>query len=181
MNKLKMNTASFLFSVVAIIGLSAFSIQQSMEWKIAEGYSIKFTSSDPTGVFTKMSGDISFDPANLDVAKFDVKVDVSSINTGNGTQNKHAKSAKWFDAETYPTINFTSSKFNKTATGYSVDGMIEIHGVKKEFTMPFTFKNNVFSSSYMINRMDFGVGSMKGMSKKVPAELQVDISVPVTK
>lgn len=181
MNKLKMNTASFLFSVVAIIGLSAFSIQQSMDWKIADGYSINFTSTDPTGVFNKMSGDITFDPANLDAAKFDVKVDVSSINTGNGTQNKHAKSAKWFDAETYPHISFTSSKFNKTASGYNVEGTLEIHGVKKPFTMPFTFKDNVFASSYMVNRMDFGVGSMKGMSKKVPAELKVDISVPVTK
>lgn len=181
MNKLKMNTKSFLFSVVAIIGLSAFSIQQSMSWKIAEGYSIKFTSKDPTGVFTKMSGDIKFDEANLESSSFDVKVDVSSINTGNGTQNKHAKSAKWFDAETYPYITFKSSKFNKTATGYSVDGTIEIHGVKKEFTMPFTFKDNVFTSSYVINRLDFGVGSTKGMSGKVPAELKVDISVPVTK
>lgn len=176
-----MTKVKFIGMVAAIIFLSAFTISNSISWKIEDGYSIKFTSKDPTGVFTKMSGDISFDPANLEASRFDVKVDVSSINTGNGMQNKHAKSDKWFDAEQYPTIDFTSKHFAKTAKGYEVIGTLEIHGVAKEFKMPFMFKNDVFTSSFTINRLEYNIGGVKGMSKKVPAELTVDISVPVTK
>lgn len=180
LNFIKMNKLGFLVSVTAIMLLSSFTIYESVNWEIEEGYSIKFISEDPTGVFTKMSGDISFDADQLETSKFAVKVDVSSINTGNGMQNKHAKSDKWFDANQYPTINFTSQSFAKTDDGYEVLGTLEIHGVAKEFTMPFTFEDNVFTSSFTINRLEYNIGSTKGMSAKVPAELAVELSVPVS-
>lgn len=176
-----MKKVNILTAFVAVIVLSAFTIKASIDWKISDDFSIKFTSKDPTGVFTKMDGDISFDPDDLQSSKFAVKVDVSSINTGRGMQNRHAVSDKWFDADKYPTIDFTSNSFAKTASGYEVTGTLEIHGVAKEFTMPFTFENDVFSSSFTINRLEYNIGDMKGMSKKVPEELTVDISVPVTK
>ncbi|SHK50131.1 Polyisoprenoid-binding protein YceI [Reichenbachiella agariperforans] len=176
-----MKKVNILTALVAVIALSAFTIKASIDWKISDDFSIKFTSEDPTGVFTKMDGDVSFDPDDLQSSRFDVKVDVSSINTGRGMQNKHAVSDKWFDADNYPTIDFTSKSFAKTATGYEVTGTLQIHGVAKEFTMPFTFENEVFSSSFTINRLDFKVGTSKGMSAKVPEELSIDITVPVTR
>lgn len=167
--------------ILAIISLSAFTFNNSVSWRIADDYSIKFSSKNPSGVFTKLTGDIEFDEDNLSASKFDVKIDVASINTGNGMKNRHAKGAKWFDAEQYPTINFTSEKFAKSSTGYEVTGMLEMHGIKKEFTMPFTFKDNVFESSFTVNRTDFNIGATKGMAKKVPLEITLDIAVPVTK
>ena len=176
-----MGKLSFVGLIAAVMSLSAFTFVNSTSWKIADGYSIKFDSKDPTGVFTKMSGEIEFDEDNLSASRFDVKVDVNSINTGNGMQNKHAKSAKWFDAEQFPTINYTSKEFSKTAAGYEVLGVLELHGVKKDFTMPFTFSDNTFKSSFKVNRTDFNLGKTKGMSGKVPLELDVEVSVPVTK
>ncbi|MFK8054817.1 MAG: YceI family protein [Saprospiraceae bacterium] len=175
-----MKISSLLGMVSAIILFSAFTISSSTTWKIADGYSVAFTSKDPSGVFTKMDGDITFDEDNLDASMFDVAIEVASINTGNGMKNKHAKSAKWFDAEKYPTIRFTSSAFAKTDSGYEVTGTLDMHGIQKEFTMPFTFENNTFVSSFMVSRVDFEIGSMKGMSGKVPAEIKLDLSVPVT-
>lgn len=176
-----MKNLSFLGLVGAIILFSAFTVSNSMSWTIAEGYSIKFTSKDPSGVFKDLKGDIQFDEDNLEASKFDVQIDVASINTGNGMKNRHAKGKKWFNAKEFPTINFTSEKFAKTDAGYEVTGILEMHGVKKELTMPFTFENNVFESSFTVNRIDFGIGSTKGMSKKVPLDIKLDVSVPVTK
>ncbi|MFK8006403.1 MAG: YceI family protein [Saprospiraceae bacterium] len=176
-----MKKINFLGMIAAIVFLSAFTVSNSMNWQIADGYSIKFSSKDPSGVFNKLTGDIQFDEANLDASIFDVQIDVASINTGNGMQNRHAKGKKWFNAKKYPTINFTSKKFSKSPTGYEVMGILEMHGVKKEFTMPFTFINNVFETSFTVNRLDFNIGSTKGMSKKVPLDIQLDISVPVSK
>lgn len=176
-----MTNLRFIGMIAAIIFLSGFTFSNSISWNISDDYSIKFSSEDPTGVFTSLTGDIMFDEDNLSASVFDVQVDVNSINTGNGMQNRHAKGDKWFDAEQYPVITFTSENFSQTDAGYEVTGMLEIHGVSKELTMPFTFVDNTFQSSFTINRIDFNVGSTEGMAQKVPQELLLEISVPVTR
>ena len=134
----------------SILILSGFTISSSLNWTISEGYEIKFSSStgDPEGIFKTINGDIQFNENDLASSKFDIRVNVNSINTGNGMQNKHAISAKWFDADKYPNIEFKSSNFSKTETGYSVTGTMKMHGVNKEMTLPFTFSNNVFKSTF---------------------------------
>lgn len=170
------------WSVMVLFGAlvlgSAFTLNQSMQWNIAEGYTIKFTSKDPSGVFTKMSGQIVFDEKDLAASSFDVLVDVNSINTGNGMKNKHAKSDKWFDARKFPNIHFKSQKFSKTSAGYTVSGTMEVHGVTKDFDIPFTFNNNTFKATFPVNRTDFQIGKPGG---RVPDVLNVELSVPVTK
>jgi len=170
-------------SAALIMLVSAFTFIQSQNWKIDDGYSIKFTSDDPSGVFTGLKGTIAFDEANLTASKFDVTVDVSTINTGNGMKNTHAKSEKWFDAAKYPNISFTSSGISKTASGYEAKGSMEIHGVKKDFTIPFTFSKTatgaIFMASFDINRLDFNINTAE------PAHgasvVKVDLSIPVSK
>lgn len=173
-----MKKTAFTALVAAVFLLSAFTIRKSLAWEVKEGYSVKFTSKDPSGVFTKMNADILFDENDLAGAHFDVKIDVNSINTGNGMQNKHAKSDKWFDAAKYPEIRFMSKKFTKTTAGYTVSGTMEVHGVKKDYEIPFTFKNNTFQASFPVNRTDFNIGKPGG---KVPDVLTVEVAVPVTK
>ena len=161
--------------------LSAFTINQSVEWQVADGYAIKFKGDDAEGIFKAMAGSISFNENDLASSNFNISVEVSSINTGNGMKNKHAKSDKWFDIKTYPKIYFVSKSFTKTTSGYNVIGTLEMHGTKKEITIPFTFRDNKFTGSFTVNRMDYGVGSMEGMSKKVSNEIRLEIFVPVTK
>ena len=150
----------------AIMVLSAFTVQQSVNWEIADGYSIKFSGSAAKGIFKTITGDIQFDEHDLASSICVLKVDISSINTGNGMKNKHAKSDKWFDAANYPNIEFQSSKFSKTENGYSVTGIMKIHGIEKELTIPFTKTNNIFKSTFSVNRLDFKVGTMKGTGEK---------------
>jgi polyisoprenoid-binding protein YceI len=169
----------YLFAALVIIMTSAFAFGQSMDWKIADNYSVKFSGGDPSGEFRELKGLISFDDANLAASKFNVTIDVASINTGNGMKNTHAKSAKWFDAEKYPTISFESSAITKTSTGYEAKGTLTMHGVQKEITLPFTFTNNVFAGSFEINRLDYNVNVEE--PEHGAAKFKVDISVPVTK
>ena len=171
----------FPVAIIATLLFSAFTTFKAMNWKIAEGYAIKFTSDNPSGVFTSLKGDVVFDENNLAGSKFDVVVDATSISTGNGMKNKHAKSDKWFDAAKYPNIKFTSSKISKSSNGYEATGTMEIHGVQKEITIPFAFANNTFSSTFNINRLDYKVGTTEGMSAKASKDLKIELSVPVTK
>src|SRR6201996_1475443 len=120
-----MKKIMYPIAAMALIVASAFTVIKSQDWKISDGYAIKFDGGDPSGEFKGLKGNISFDPNDLTSSKFDVSIDVASINTGNGMKNTHAKSDKWFDAEKYPTIKFTSSAITKTATGYAATGTLD--------------------------------------------------------
>ena len=161
-----------------VIMSAAFTIVKTQDWKIGENYSVKFTSSDPSGVFTGLKGTVIFDENNIGASKFDVTIDVASINTGNGMQNTHAKSAQWFDVEKYAVIKFTSSSVSKIAAGYEAKGILDIHGVQKEVVIPFTFQNNTFTGSFDVNRDDFNLNPSNGKAAKT---IKVDLVVPVTK
>ena len=174
-----MKKQAYLLATLALIVASAFTFIQSQTWKIAEGYSVKFDAGDPSGEFTGLKGTIQFDEKNLAASNFEVSIDVASINTGNGMKNTHAKGATWFDAEKYPTINFVSSAITKTDAGFEAKGSLEMHGIKKDFTIPFTFANNAFSSSFEVNRMDFNLDD--GKHAKMLPTMKVMINVPVTK
>lgn len=164
-------------SLVALAAVFAFTALQTT-WKIKDTYSIKFSSKDANGVFKTFGGSIVFDEKDLAKSKFDLTVDVESINTGNAMQNKHAKSNDWFDADKYPKIKFTSSKIEKTDNGYKAIGSLEMHGTKKDFTVPFTFKNSVFNATFNVNRNDFKVGKPdNGVSNMI----KIEASVPVSK
>jgi polyisoprenoid-binding protein YceI len=168
--------------VAAIVILSAFTFYSSVSWKIADSYAIKFTSADPSGVFTSLKGDVNFDENDLAASKFDVTVDVNSINTGNGMKNKKTLSAEYFDADKYPTIKFTSTQIIKAGGAYQAKGNLTMHGVTKPMVIPFTFTKSgnggTFAGSFDVNRTDFGVGAPGGHAAEV---LKIDLSVPVTK
>ena len=167
------------FAAFALLAASAFTVIKSQDWKISDNYSIKFDGGDPSGEFKGLKGTVSFDPNNLASSKFDATIDVASINTGNGMKNTHAKSDKWFDAEKYPTIKFTSTSITKTATGYAAAGTLDMHGVQKPVIIPFTFDNNEFKGSFEVNRMDFNVNTAE--PNHGSQKFKVDIDVPVTK
>lgn len=164
---------------LALIVTSAFTMIAAQDWKIAENYSVKFESGDPTGEFRGLKGSIKFDPADLAGSKFETSIDVASINTGNGMMNTHAKSEKWFDAEKYPAIKFTSSVITKTANGYEAKGILDMHGVQKDITFPFTFDNNTFAGSFEVNRVDYNINTAE--PERGAAKFKINITVPVTK
>ena len=168
-------------AIAAVMLFSAFKFSTFTHWKMADGYSVKFTSKDPSGVFKSMRGDLYFDENNLAASRFSVTIDVASISTGNGLMNYIAKSGNWFDAERYPTIKFTSSEISKTPAGYETTGTLELHGVQKRITIPFTFKNNIFTGSFTINRLDYKVGTADGINAHASKNLLIEISVPVLK
>jgi polyisoprenoid-binding protein YceI len=176
-----MKKSSFVLFVSAIVLFSGFVTNTNINWQIKEGYAIKFTGSSASGIFEKMKGNISFDENDLASSKFFLSIDVASIATGNWLKNRHARSDNWFNAEKYPSINFTSQKFSKSGSGFQVEGTLDMHGIKKTITIPFSFSGNTFKAKFSVNRIDYGIGTLEGMSKKVSNEIKLEISIPVVK
>lgn len=175
-----MRKISLATLAVVFLGFSAFTFMVSKQWKIAEGYEIRFKGKYAEGTFDKLNGNIFFDPFEPGSASFDVTVDVTSINTGKDLKNKHAVSDKWFDAEKYPVIRFVSSQVSKADSTFMVSGELTLHGVTKEITIPFTFteesSKGVFRGTFKVNRGEFGIGRSTGKDSDFTT---VDITVPV--
>lgn len=172
----------YALALVIAVAASAFKPAAVADWKIAAGYSVKFSAGEAAGIFKELTGTISFDETNLNASKFNVTIPVASINTGNGLMNKHAKGTDWFDAAKYPNITFTSAKIVKAGAGYQAQGTLEMHGVKKAVTLPFTFAKSgtggVFTGNFSVNRSDFKIGEAGG---DVSNEIKLEVKVPVTK
>lgn len=159
--------------------LSSFTFLSTLDWNIDTTHSIKFSTEDAEGIFKTLEGKVKFDTEKLGESSFDLKVAVSSINTGNGMKNSHAVSPNWFDADKYPNITFKSSKFTKTKEGYDVTGKLTIKDKSKTMTLPFTFDKNTFKGTFNVDRLYFGVGGMEGKQSHVGQSLKIDFSVPV--
>lgn len=170
-----------LFTVAFLLVFSVSGVW-SQQWKITDDHNIAFANKDVSGVFKQFSGTITFDPANLSAAKFDLKIQVESINTGNGMQNKHAIASEWFNANKFPDIVFVSDKVEKTDNGYKAVGKLTIKGVTKSVSIPFTFakKGNkaTFVGKFSVDRTDFGVG-VKG--NDVEENLKITATIHATK
>jgi len=164
-----------------ILIASAFTFVKQQNWNINPGYAVKFSGKHADGIFKTLKGTIVFDEQKISSSKFDITIDVASINTGNGLKNKHAKSPKWFDADKYPVIHFVSSSFSQTNNGYETKGELEMHGIKKNLTIPFTFTKNgdmgIFNGKFKVNRSEFGIGEAKGDESDFTI---LAVSVPVT-
>ena len=160
-----------------------YAFAPAANWQIADKCTIRFAGGGEVGgIFKTMKGTVVFDEQNLAASTFDLTVDVASVNTGNALMNTHIKSAEWFDAGKYPVIKFVSKKVVKAGNALQVTGDMEMHGVKKETTLPFTFQNKgataIFSSKFAINRSDFHIGKPGG---DVEENIKLDITVPVAK
>jgi polyisoprenoid-binding protein YceI len=165
-----------LFAGSAFVTLTA-----PKDYTFKEGFTIAFKSKDPSGEFKKAKGTIKFDENDLANAKFDLTIEVNSINTGNSMQNKKAQTSEWFESDKYPTIKFVSSKVEKSGENYSITGKLTMKGVTKEKKIPATVSKSgndlTFSGKFTVNRIDYGVGHK---SDAVPDIMNISYSIPVT-
>src|SRR3954468_12756501 len=100
-----------LFLLFTAIILSAFTSGDASEWKLTDGYSIRFKGKKVNGFFRSMKGQVNFDENTLSSSRVMLEVDATSITTQNSLKTWHSKRAKWFDTKKFPTITFNSNKF----------------------------------------------------------------------
>jgi len=165
--------------IILLPGFVVFTLQ---EWKINNNFSVHFKDRFAEGIFESLKGSVIFDTNHLANSSFDILVDVNSINTGNKLKNKHARGPKWFDAEKYPVIHFVSDSIFKKDSLYFSSGSLSIKDSTKKIEIPFKFYTEgdsaVFSSTFSINREDFGIGIIKGDKRD---STLLTITVPVSR
>ncbi len=136
------------------------------------------------GDFTGLKGTIVFTPKNLSSSSFNVSVNATTVDTDNGTRDKHLRKSEYFDVEKFPLINFISTKVTESTSAgrYFVIGNLTIKGVTKVVQFGFSATPNdkgyVFKGEFDINRRDYGVG---GSSISMSDNLKVSLDITATK
>lgn len=172
-----------LFYPLVAIGILLTSAKMALpvkEYKVAEGYSVKFDSKDPSGTFKELKGEVKFDKDNLSDSHMNFEIDVASINTGNGMKNKKAMTSEWFDQANHPKITFVSSKLEKTDKGYFVQGNLTMKGTKRYRKIPVAIDNTSsglkLTGTFWVERSYYKIGKPSG---EVPDKMKITYSIPV--
>jgi polyisoprenoid-binding protein YceI len=183
---------------ILLIPLCLFILGQTQavaqEWKVDPIHSgilfeVKHIYSTVRGHFSDFTGDVFFDPDNLEKSKFDFSVKIDSINTNNGKRDNHLRSDDFFAGNKYPVMTFKSSRVTHAGGNkYILEGKLTIKDVTKDITLEFTYwgqKENPFKKKEMlagfdallkIDRLDYHVGAGKFYSMGVVGK-NIDILI----
>lgn len=147
------------------------------------------------GSFGEYTASILWDknPANASLSGV---VKVGSIDTRNADRDAHLKSPDFFDAATYPDMQFVSKGIKKTKkpSVYEVTGTLTMKGVSKSVTFPLEVSQAIrdpwgktrmsFNARFKINRRDFGMNFSKVMDNGglvVGNEVDVELDIEAIK
>lgn len=116
------------------------------------------------------------------------RIDVASIDTGNGKRDGHLRSADFLAAQTYPTMTYRSAAIRQAGHGWVVDGELTLHGVTRPVPLALEATGfgpgaggghrATFTATARINRGDFGIGRYHaggaGIGSKVSISIRID-------
>ena len=148
------------------------------------GFTIRHFFTTVPGTFTKFSGTIVVDRANLENSTVEAKIEVASVDTRNGMRDDDLRSDKFFSAVKLPAITFKSTSWKKTGEDtFDVTGNLTIRDVTKEVVLKTKslgfgpgMKGAMLSgweASTTLNRNDFGITAY-------PKVLGDDVAVTIT-
>ena len=123
------------------------------------------------GKFTDFSGILELEENDLTKSSVSVRISAASITTENAVRDKDLRSANFLDIEKYPEITFISHRVVQQNDGYLLVGALNMHGVSKEVSIPFTYNGKVkdlagkmrvgFEGHVTINRKDWRINYSK--------------------
>jgi polyisoprenoid-binding protein YceI len=147
-----------LFCLLLAFSLTLAAQTQRKITKSSVSFRIKNAGSWVDGTFGKVNGTIKFDENGTNNS-IDASVEANTASTKNEMRDKHLKKEDFFDVEKVPLIKIVSQKImHKADNNYEGDFKVTIKNTTKNMSIPFTYKNGLFSASFPINRQDFNVG-----------------------
>ncbi len=129
------------------------------------------------GVFQKFNPKISYDESDLAHSKFDVTVDLASVDTQSGERDATLRTPDFFDTSKYPQAHFVTTEFQRNPNGgVDAKGNLTIRGITKPVTLHVTFAvrngQTILDVDTVLNRLDFGLGTDSDW-----ADIAKDVSV----
>jgi polyisoprenoid-binding protein YceI len=152
------------------------------------GFSVRHFLTKVPGLFTKFSGTITVDRANLENSTVEATIDVGSVSTNNEKRDSHLKTPDFFDAANFSSITFKSTSWKKTGDStFDVTGDLTIRGTTKPVVLKVDLMGfgpgmqgaqlSGWDATATINREDFGVNGPAFLGKALGSEVGISITV----
>lgn len=90
------------------------------------------------GQFSKVTGKLAYDDANLAVSKVEATIEVNTIDTREPKRDAHLRSPDFFEVAKFPVMTFASTTVWKEGEIVKVRGNLTLHGVTKLITLDLT-------------------------------------------
>jgi polyisoprenoid-binding protein YceI len=169
-----------------------FDIDQSHSYV---GFNVRHLGvSNVKGKFTRFSGHIMLNEADVTQSTVNVTVETGSIDTSNERRDNHLRSEDFFEAATFPQLTFVGSSIEETEDGLVLVGNLTIRDVTKEVRIPFELSGPVTlangrqrlgaEGTLRVNRFDYGLQwnriqeAVQVVGDEVRIELNVEANTP---
>jgi polyisoprenoid-binding protein YceI len=184
-----------LLAILATTGARALDTYDIDPVHSNAGFKVRHFFGMVPGRFTQVAGVLQYDAAKPELSSVEITIQTASIDTDNDKRDAHLRSADFFDAATYPTITFKSTKIapGEGKDHYLVTGDLTLHGVTKPVMVavemlgfgdtPMGMRGG-FDATATINRLDFGVNWNKALDnggKMLGDQVQIEFPVEVAK
>jgi len=150
--------------------------------------------SNSSGRFHVADGSFQFDEKDWGNASVQATINVNSLDMGDATWKEHVLSARFFEADKYPTMTFKSTKVESVGdSALKISGDLTLHGVTKSVVLdakvnklgqhPMLRRAAAgFTATTKLKRSDFGMTQMLPMiGDEVDIRIEVEGSVPPAK
>jgi len=177
-----MATAAFQTASAAVETYAIDPVHSSV------AFSIRHFVSKVPGSFTKFSGTIVVDRANLEKSSVEATVDVSSISTANEKRDAHLSSPDFFDTAKFGTATFKSKSWKKTGDdSFDITGNLTLHGVTKEIVLKAKLlafgpgmqgaQLSGWEATVTLSKADFGVNGPAMLGKALGDDVTINIAL----
>jgi polyisoprenoid-binding protein YceI len=142
------------------------------------------------GLFTRADVTVNVEGDNPSRWSVAAMIDAASIESGNERRDNALRGPDYLDIEQYPTIGFQSTGFARQGDHYQASGDLTIHGVTRPIALDLAYQGEaagrrgeqyrVLTTSFSLNRLDFGVGQPAnppggGVAEEIRISLQAEL------
>lgn len=115
------------------------------------------------GRFGRFDAAIRFDPANPSDARFDVTVDLASVDSANSERDETLLGPDFFDVAGMPQSRYVAGAFRPTPDGFVAEGELTLNGVTAPVPLAFrwqpTASGAILEGRATLDRLRFGLGT----------------------
>lgn len=155
----------FLLLCLILLPLSVFARDWNVDiTKSSLTFHDTYQNGPFTGKFARFEAAIAFDESDLSKDKFDVTVDMSSVDTQSVERDDTLRTTDFFDTANFAQAHFVTQSFGKGDDGGLVaHGTLTIRDQAKPATLKVKFvgggQTATLDVETTLNRLDFGLGS----------------------
>lgn len=127
---------------------------------------------DVTGRFTKMDGEVRWNPDAPGTGRVRWRVLVASVETDADNRDRTLQAPEYFDAARHPWLTFESTRVRALDSGrLEVAGNLTMRGVTRQVTLTVRHSGGsaapVFETAFEVDRYDYGVVGGRVMSRLI--------------